>query len=614
MAVIDEVKQRLDIVGTVSEYVSLTPAGRNFRAHCPFHTERTPSFYVFPERQTWRCFGACATGGDAFTFVMKADNLTFPEALRLLARRAGVALPSPRSQERLSPLHRINEAATSFYHEYLLLSSEGAEAIRYLEGRGISRDSIVAFTLGLAPQDWEGLKSHLAAAGYTEELMEQAGLVHRSPDGRTRDLFRGRLLFPIRDAAGHVVGLGGRTLDESTPKYLNTPKTPVFDKSRLLYGLHAATEAIRRENLGVIVEGYTDTVMAHQHGFHNVVASMGTALTEQQVGQLVGLASGFVLALDPDTAGQEATLRSLEASWKVFQPPLAQRRPGGAGPAYQEKPAVELRVALLPQGLDPAELIRQDPDGWTRAIEGAQELMDFLFELLPPRYDLTTSEGKLQLAERVGGLLLAEENPGLQDRYLEKLEVLLGVPRRTLDETLGLSRRALLQTSGRRTRRTASVQGYVAPFTQAAHDPLEEYTLALLLQDPSLQDQCGDLSAELFQRAENRELFTEWQTCSTMGRLKEVVDVSLREHLDTLATRVLPPLDGTQREEALAQCLRRLEERSLRELKAQEGVLFGSSEAALEDEEDALEGILERNRRLRELFVAGSHRGPGRET
>ncbi len=601
MSLLDDVKARLDIADVVSGYVTLAQAGRNLRARCPFHTERTPSFYVFPERQAWRCFGACAEGGDAISFVMKLENVEFRGALRTLAERVGVPLPKPRAQRQVSPLHRANDAAARFYHERLVSSPEGAQALAYLEERGVTRETAAAFGLGLSPVGWDELRGHLAAQGFQDDLLVEAGLLQRSPAGGVRDLFHGRLMFPIRDADGRTAGFGGRSLDGSDPKYLNTPRTSVFDKSSILYALDAAAESIRLEGVGVVVEGYMDALMAHQYGFRNVVASMGTALTSSQVEQLKGLGRHYVLALDPDVAGQEATLRSLETSWQVFRPPA--RSGGSARTGRSAGRDVRLRVALLPAGRDPDDLIRHDPDGWRRAVEDAADLVDFLFETLPPRYDLDTPEGKLALAERLGGVILSAEDTAGQDRQLERLEGVLGVTRGVLDEALQLRRRALLRGAGRDRRGAREdVQGYAAPFARSSRDPLEEYTLALLLQNPSLWGAAEAAAHDYFQRSENREVYRAWAGCGTISELRVSIDPDVMEHLEALLNRTLPPMDLRELPQALSHCLRRMEERRLRELTAQEGALLAQVQGQPEEEE-VLQGLRGRTERLREIFA-----------
>ncbi|MQF82815.1 DNA primase [SAR202 cluster bacterium AD-802-E10_MRT_200m] len=608
MALVDDIKQQVDLVTLVSEYVSLVNVGQNFRARCPFHSERTPSFYVFPERQTWRCFGACATGGDAFSFVMKADNLEFSQVLDQLASRVGITRPSKQTQDTGFTLYKVNESASLFYTDHLISSIEGKDVIKYLTNRGISEQSIDSFSLGLAPTDWGALKSHLSKLGYPEELMEKAGLISRTKEGNTRDFFHNRLLFPIRNIERQITGFGARSLDSTGPKYLNTPNTQIFNKRALLYGIDQAANSIRDQNVGVIVEGYTDVILAHQHGFANVVASMGTALTEQQVAQLVNIASSFVLAMDPDTAGQEATLRSLEVSWKIFHPPFAQGNGKRSHLRYRQRPRTQLRVAVLPKAQDPADLIRENPEHWVEAIRDASGLMEFLFQILPPKYDLTTPQGKLQIAERIGTLLLGLQNSDEQDGYLERLENLLGVNRRTLDEMLGLSRQAILNRPAEITKANNPVQGYLAPFRHSTQDPLEDYTLALLLQNRSLSEFCERLKPDFFQRSENMTLFTHQKTCATIEELKAHLDTSLHEHLDRLVTWTLPPLDHQQREDALKQCIRRLEERNLREHKSQEGMIVDAYGNHSHENSPNLDDAVENNRKLRKLFIEKSNR------
>ncbi len=284
MSTVEEVKQRIDIVEVVSRYTTLTKAGRNFKALCPFHSEKTPSFFVFPERQSWHCFGACNTGGDAFSFIMKKEGLSFGETLRFLADKVGVLIPTriepgPGRDEK-ERLFQANEVAAQFYHNLLVTSAQAEKVRSYLASRGLNDKSTSDFQLGYSPNTWEALKQYLLERGFTEMEMLTTGLIIQSEDGKTHDRFRNRLIFPICDQRGRVTGFGGRALDNETqPKYLNSPQTPVFDKSDTLYGIHLAAPAIRREDVAVIVEGYMDVIIPHQYGFQNVVASMGIAIT-----------------------------------------------------------------------------------------------------------------------------------------------------------------------------------------------------------------------------------------------------------------------------------------------------------------------------------------------
>lgn len=591
MTLLDEVKSRLNIVEVVSGYTTLTQAGRYLKARCPFHSERTPSFVVSPERGSWRCFGACAEGGDSIRFVMKAENQTFSEALRTLADRFSIQLPSRRAQETMNPLLRANEEVSKFYRRHLLESEEGASARAYLEKRGVSQETSSTFNLGLSPTGWEDMKNYLAGQGFTDAQMIQAGLLHRIDGGRTRDLFHGRLMFPIKDSEGRIVGFGGRDLDGGQPKYLNTPQSPLFEKSRILWGLDIAREGIRLNNEAVVVEGYMDALMAHQHGFTNVVASMGTALTTLQVEHLTRLASSYVLALDADAAGQEATMRSLKSSWAGID---------------------NVRIALLPNGKDPDDLIRQNPEKWPDVIATAETKIEFFFRLLPPQYELTASQGQRQLTEDLGPLVLDIQDSTEQDRYLERLGGLLGINRHTLEEVLQRQRLSLLRSTTSKNQRhrsqEESPQVYVAT-AAFKQDQLEAFSLALLLRDPELKEFAETLQPEYFHESENREIYLKWVECSIIEQLRELVDTPLQEHLNILIDHDFPAMDQKERAEALSHCVRRLEERHLREVRTH---IATSLSHALEEGEDATEVTQElrkQDERLRELFSTRVKRG-----
>ena len=591
MSLLDDVKSRLDIVEVVSGYTSLTQAGRNLKARCPFHSERTPSFVVFPERGSWRCFGACAEGGDAIRFVMKMENQSFTEALRTLADHLGIQMPSRRAQETMNPLLRANEEVAKFYHKHLIDSEEGADARAYLEKRGVSPETAAAFGLGLSSTGWEDMKTHLAGQGFTDAQMLQAGLLHRSEEGRTRDLFHGRLMFPIKDEGGRTVGFGGRELDGGQPKYLNTPQSPLFDKSTILWGMDVASEGIRLKDEAVIVEGYMDALMAHQHGFTNVIASMGTALTNRQVEHLTRLAKRHVLALDADAAGQEATLRSLKSSWKGVD---------------------NVRIALLPVGKDPDDLIRQAPDKWPEVIASAETKIEFFFRLLPPRYDLTTTEGQRTLTEELGPLVLDIQDSTEQDHHLERLGELLGINRHTLEEVLQRQRQSVLRAAASKSQRQrgldqpSQVQVAAAVFKQ---DPLEADSLALLLRDPELRELAEGLQPEYFHESENREVYLKWAECSIIEELRELMDTPLREHLETLVDRDLHLMDQKQRTEALAQCVRRLEERHLREVRPQIATALSQAIEEGDDPSQVIEELHKQDERLREIHSTRVRRG-----
>ena len=578
MTVVDDIRARLDIVDVVSGYVALQKAGRSFKAPCPFHTERTPSFIVNPERQSWHCFGACSTGGDAFSFIMRHQNIEFGEALRILAQKAGVELSqnSRQDSDRRDNLRAVNRLAASWYQERLK-SAEGKAALNYLKERGVSPAMIDAFQLGYSPNSWDALKTYLARMGAPEDDTVEAGLLYRNDEsGRTGDFFRDRLMFPIHDRQGNVIGFGGRQLSEPAPdapgynpKYINTSATPIFDKRSSLYGIHCAHSSIRESNTGIIVEGYMDVIAAHQHGYTNVVASMGTALTENQVSQLKSLAKNFVLALDPDAAGQEATLRSLEASWKVIgiQSASGSR---SQGVLYQRDP-ITLNIAALPEGKDPDELIRHDPAEWERLTGEAAPLMSYLIPAMASRFDTSAGQGKTQVVEAIYPLIAATENPFDRQRYEQDLA-------NTLDVTIEALRAARPRAAP--ASRTTRQRSYGSPapqprdrqqITASALDSnrehaREDYMLCLLLNRPHLRESLGEFSPEYLNSSANREIFTRWLECADVEDLRASLGEPLLVHAQTLTEAEIAPMDRAEEEQALHQCMRQLTRRHLLEL------------------------------------------------
>ena len=591
MTVVDDVKDRLDVVDVISGYVPLKKSGRTFKATCPFHTEKTPSFVVDPQRQSWRCFGACATGGDAFSFVMRKDGLSFGDALRQLAEKAGVEIRPREQAERVDVLLRANNEGAAFYKK-ALASQEGEQARSYLSERGIDDDTAAAFDLGLSPRRGTALRDHLLSLGHDVEHAVDAGLLRRFEDGNLRDFFRGRLMFPIHDRRGRVAGFGARTLDGSDPKYINTPSTRVFDKRATLYGLHLAAPAIREKDEAVVVEGYMDTIAAHQHGYANVVASMGTALTEQQVAQLRSLASGCILALDPDQAGQEATLRSLESSWRVVDMQRARSQAPTDG-TYRRK-SMNLRIASLPAGRDPDALIREEPEAWERALADAVPFMQFYIRAVVARHDVNTNEGKQDAVTALSPAISATSNAFEQDEYIDMLANSLGVDRRLLEASI--SRR---QPTRRRDERRRGRQEEPAVLADR-RDHLEDFALALLLQYPDLREREDDLESDYFRRTENRELFTCLRSSITMEDVREELDESLHEHLDGLSTLELSPTEPWPVSEAFGQAARRLQQRHLKELQV---VLLATEDMTVPPVRDVEDPVADVNAGLRESFA-----------
>jgi DNA primase len=560
MGVIDEVKQRLDIVEVVGEYVpNLTKSGRSFKALCPFHSEKHASFYIFPERQRWHCFGSCAGGGDIFAFVMRKENLDFGEALRLLADKAGVALqPKPQAKaqaEEEEKLHRVNEAAAHYYH-HLLLNSTAAEGARgYLATRAVSPESIADFQLGFSPDSWDALRLYLADKGYGEEEALAAGLVVEKEAGGSYDRFRNRLMFPIRSTQGRVMGLGARALDDSLPKYLNSPQTALFDKSSILYGIDRAKTTIRRQNLVVVVEGYMDVIIAHQHGYDNVVASMGSALTEQHIGAIKRLTKNLTLALDADAAGDEATLRGVEVAAHSLDQKVVPVLTWRGLVRYENTLDAEVKVMVMPRGKDPDDIIKENAPLWQQLVAGALPVVDYTFNAVTAKLDLTKAGDKSRAVEQLLPLIAEMRDAVRRYDYLQKLARLAMVDERTL---------AALLRRPRPSREGTEAQASRPTLLLSSSRLLEEYCLALLLRHPELRDSSGELSPDYFEHSENREIFAAWRHNPDLPSLRAGLDAALGQHLDTLAAKAIPPASPRKLERDLAGCTLRLREQQLR--------------------------------------------------
>jgi len=433
MSVVDDVKSKIDIIDVIGQYATLKKAGRNFKALCPFHNEKTPSFIVFPDQGTWHCFGACNTGGDVFTFLMKKENIDFGEALRRLAQRAGVELmrEAPGEDAERKKLREILATASAHYH-YLLKNNPAAQYAReYISKRFITPEAAALFQLGYALDEWEAIKSFLASKGYSVRELEAAGLVIAREGGGHYDRFRGRLMFPIRNRNGEVIGFGARTLTGDEPKYLNSPQTPLFDKGATLYGLDLAKDAIRQQNLAVIVEGYMDVIGAHQAGFKNVVASLGTALTEKQLGLLKRLTNRYALALDPDAAGEEATKRGLQVAREALTRKTVPVPMGAGLIGFEERLEAELLVIPMPQGKDPDELIHDDPQKWIELTARPEPLVDFYFRALTQDLDLKNAREKSTAVQRLAPIIREIGDAVQRAHYTQQLARLVQVPEPT---------------------------------------------------------------------------------------------------------------------------------------------------------------------------------------
>ena len=521
MSQIDEIKSRVDIVDLVSETVKLRRTGKNYSGLCPFHSEKTPSFIVSPERGTWRCFGQCAEGGDAISFVMKKEGWDFAEALRYLAGKAGVELQpfTPRQaveKEKHDNLRSLLEEAITFYRHQLLNTPPGQEALAYLrEKRFLRDDTIETWGLGYAPLSWTAVFDHLTKGGHAPAELAEAGLVSERDNGGYYDRFRNRLMIPIRDERGRMAGFGARSLNpEDMPKFLNSPDTALFSKSRLLYGLDRARKSIRSADQAVIVEGYFDVIGVHQAGFENVVSPMGTALTEDQLRMLKRSSRRLVLALDPDAAGQHAVLRGLEAARQSLDRTTEVAFDARGLLQHEARLQADLRVASMPEGLDPDEVVQRDPALWTAAIASAQPVVVHVMQTLAIGRDLDDAKVKTEIVNQVQPLIEDLPDPIERDTYRQRLARFLRLDERSLVERRPTGGRKYHPASHPEIHKPAKDD--IVPKPASAIQLLEIHSLKVLLQCPNLlyridrllqEGSLSRMGIEDFGYTDHRELF-----------------------------------------------------------------------------------------------------------
>ncbi len=563
MSTIDEIKARIDIVDLVSETVQLKRSGKSYTGFCPFHANtRTPAFVVFPESGSWRCFGQCNEGGDIFRFVMKKEGWDFSEALRYLAEKAGVTLapPTPEQQataEEHDHLRTLLEEAVTFYRHQLLNTPAGKLAFEYLrQKRSLSEGTIEAFGLGYAPNSWDAALNYFKSKGYPSQDVLEAGLSsERQHDGGAAgeyqesaarnlyDRFRHRLMIPIRDERGRMAGFGARILNpDDVPKFLNSPQTPIFDKGRLLYGLDQARRVIRSMDQAIIVEGYFDVIALHQAGFTNVVSPMGTALTERQLTLLKRFSRRIVLALDPDAAGNQATLRGLQIARQAMdrqnEPVFDARGLIGSEARLQ----ADIRVTTLPEGLDPDEVVNRDPDEWKDIVTRAKPVVVHVMETLAAGRDLDDPKVKTDIASQVIPLIQDVSNPIERDTYRQRLARLLHVDERALLQTTPTSPRS--KASQRRSAPDASPPVGAEALTgqQISNYALEAHCLGVLLRRPDLlykvdrylqENGVGRLSVEDFQHVDHQDIFR---------LLQESIDQDIAEPLNFVMNSLSLPM------------------------------------------------------------------------
>lgn len=550
---IDDIKNRLDIVEIIGSYIKLQKSGANYRAPCPFHAEKTPSFFVSPARQIWHCFG-CGAGHSVFDFVMKIEGVEFGDALKLLAKRAGVEL-KPISKESAGlrtereRLYEICELAAKFFEKHLEGSSAGREAKKYLLSRGIQEESLKKWRLGYSPESWQGLSEFLISRGYKIEEIEKAGLSIKSDRGSFYDRFRGRIIFPIFDLNSQPVGFSARVFKSDDPaKYINTPNTILYDKSKILYGLDKAKLEIRKKDFCILVEGNIDVIMVHQafgssgSVYQNAVATCGTALTPYQLKTLKRYSNNLFAAFDMDTAGEAATKRGID---------LAQAQGFG------------IKVVRLSRGKDPADLILENKEGWEDALAKAESIMDFYFETAFKGADPKTADGKKIISRLLLPVLKTIPDKIEQSHWIQELSKRLRVREEEIREELKKTKRedVYIQSAN---------EGEKTPPPQkkSRRYLLEERLLTLILKTPQNLELVSENSLALFS-APTKEIFIKLKN-------KQIIEspifseISLRADIEeTEKEKIMPEIKFCLQEIRLLETKSKLDKISL-EIKSAE--------------------------------------------
>lgn len=456
---LEDILSRVDIVEVISGYLPLKRAGRNFKANCPFHHEKTPSFMVSPDRQIYHCFG-CGESGNAFKFLMRHERLDFPEAVETLAKKAGLVLPQVKSEDYktaslTTQLFKVNELAVDFYTRNLN-AQEGARAKDYLLKRGLKQEAVNSFNLGFASDKWDGLINHLRSKNIPISLLEKAGLIIPKESGGYYDRFRNRIIFPIFDIKSRALGFGARVMDSSLPKYVNSPETPIYTKGKNLYGLHLAKDSIRESDLVVVVEGYLDFIVPYQEGLKNIVASQGTALTQEQVRLLKRYTHNVVMVYDGDAAGELAALRSLD----IF---------------IEED--MDVRLVSLDKGFDPDSYVRKNGiEKFKERISLADNLFDYKLSILKSRHDHRQIEGKAKIASCLLETIAKFKNAVLKSEYVKRLS-----------QELDIREEALLQEL-KKIKHETTFEGYTEPAVKKDLNinPTEKLLIKLMLEETGL--------------------------------------------------------------------------------------------------------------------------------
>ena len=536
---LEDILGRLDIVEVISSYIPLKKAGRNFKANCPFHHEKTASFVVSQERQIYHCFG-CGESGNAFKFLMRHERMEFPEAVELLAKKTGVILPEQDNPEAVkvasvsSQIYKINELALNFYKNNLFASSALASR-EYLLKRGIKLQTIKEFHLGLATSGWDNLINFLRSKNVPLSLMEVAGLVLPKDAGGYYDRFRNRIIFPIFDIRSRIIGFGARVQDNSLPKYINSPETPVYTKGKNLFGLNLSKDFIRDSDCVVIVEGYLDFMIPYQEGIKNIVASQGTALTIEQIKLFKRYTHNVVMIFDGDTAGEIATLRSLDI-------------------LIDE--GINVKIAPLPKALDPDALVRKEGvSSLKEKIDHACSFFDYKLKLLKSRYDIKDAHGKSKIASEMLSTINKFDNAILRGEYTKKLAEEIRVPENHILEELNKLKPTLP---------AQEINQEPVKKKQPEINPAEKLLIKFMLEEKDLIEKImQELSPSDFQDIRTAKIVSVMQELVLQG--KNIQPSLLMNYFSeddasqlVCETMFMPDLNDQEREKAVSDCITRI--------------------------------------------------------
>ena len=555
MSLTTDIKNKISVLDLVSEHADLKQQGRLYKALCPFHNENTPSFIVDPEKNIWRCFGACSVGGDIFSFLMKKENISFVDSLKYFSKKLGISDTSFNSNrsKTLEEIRKINNLAVNFFKN-CLFSDQGLLVRDYLKARGITKESALNFNLGYNPKGKE-LYDYLISNEIESKNIIDFGLASKNSKGEIIDFFAERLIFPIMESQDNVLGFGGRILSDKNPKYVNTKKNLLFDKGSILYGLDQASGNIRDEDECILVEGYTDVITAHQFGFKNVIASMGTAITIYQANKISDISNSVVIALDSDNAGTEATLNALDKSWGVFKSNNKELPAGITNKAIKKN--FMLRIVTLPENSDPDDYIRNSPEKWKESILNASPIVEYLIESLSKKFDSSAAEGKELIEEIIRPFISKEKNPYIQDQYVSILSKKLNVSEERIKAGFDTKTKRFNENSNRlfQYKENSFNNLKITPGDKNRLKILSEYLTGILLSNKNIdKDLLNDWDIEMIDDTICKQILYKWLQEDNSVENDNVIEENLYNEINNFKSDKLIFFDNEKLNKVISQC------------------------------------------------------------